>query len=120
MGSLLVHITHGPEAPTRAALGFTVAKAALEAGHHVTVFCAGDAAYLVKDAVIETLRGIGTGSLSETLPELIASEAAIYVSGMSSKARGVTDADLAGKGIEFATPSRLVELTFEADRVLCY
>lgn len=120
MGSLLVHITHGPEAPTRAALGFTVAKAALDAGHDVTVFCAGDAAYLVKDAVIGTLVGIGTGSLSETLPALIASDASIYVSGMSSQARGVTEADLDGKGIEFAGPPKLVELTFDADRVLCY
>jgi hypothetical protein len=32
----------------------------------------------------------------------------------------VTEADLEGKGANFATPSKLVELTFEADRVLCY
>ncbi len=42
-GSILVHLTHGPEHPTRAALAFNVAHAALEQGHRVPVFLAGDA-----------------------------------------------------------------------------
>ncbi|HEX9847113.1 MAG TPA: DsrE family protein [Acidimicrobiia bacterium] len=120
MGSLLVHITNGPEAPTRAALGFLVAKAGVEAGHEVTVFLAGDAVYLLKDEVIASLSGLGTGSLSETVPALVESGAVIYASGMSAKGRGVTEADLAGKGAVFAMPSKLVELTFAADRVLTY
>lgn len=120
MSSLLVHITHGPEAPTRAALGFLVARAAVEAGHDVTVFCAGDGAYLIKDEVIDSAKGIGTGALSETVPALVEAGVPIYVSGASSQARGVTESDLAAKGATFATPARLVELTFAADRVLCY
>ncbi len=43
-----------------------------------------------------------------------------YVSGMSSKARGVTDGDLAGKPAECAMPQRLVQLAFEADRAFTY
>jgi hypothetical protein len=39
---------------------------------------------------------------------------------MSSKARGVTDADLEGKSAEFAMPKRLVQLAFEADRTFTY
>lgn len=120
LGSLLVHVTHGPEAPSRAALAVSVAKAAVDAGHEVTVFFAGDAVYLVKDAVIENLHGIGTGSLRDTLPALIESGTSIFVSGMSSRSRGVTKDDLEGKGIEFAGPSQLVEITFRTDRVLCY
>ena len=120
MESLLVHVTHGPEAPTRAALGFLVAKTAKEAGHDVTVFLAGDAAYLVKDEVIGSLKGIGTGALSDTFPGLVDAGVPIFVSGGSSKARGVTDSDLEGKGAIFAMPAKLVELTFGADRVLCY
>ncbi len=120
MGSLLVHITHGPEAPTRAALGVLVANAAADEGHDVTLFLAGDAAYLVKDEVIASLNGIGTGSLSETLPAAVEAGIPIYVSGMSAKGRGVTEADLEGKGATFAMPSQLVELTFDADRVLTY
>ena len=41
MGLLLIHITHGPEAPTRAALGLLVAGAAIDEGHEVNVFMAG-------------------------------------------------------------------------------
>jgi predicted peroxiredoxin len=120
MGSLLVHITHGPEAPTRAALGFLVARAAVDEGHAVTLFLAGDAVALLRDATLDALSGVGTGSLRESFDALTAGGARFYVSGMSSKARGVGDADIAGKPAEFAQPARLVQLTFEADRVLTY
>ncbi|HUO45737.1 MAG TPA: DsrE family protein [Acidimicrobiia bacterium] len=120
MGSLLVHVTHGPEAPTRAALACLVAVSAVEAGHEVKMFFAGDAAYLLKDEVIESTRGIGTGALSDHLPKLVEAGISIHVSGMSSKSRGVTEADLAGKNATFATPATLVELAFAADRVLTY
>ncbi|HKX76844.1 MAG TPA: DsrE family protein [Acidimicrobiia bacterium] len=120
MGSLLVHVTHGPEAPTRAALACLVAVAAVEAGHEVSMFLAGDSAYLMKDEVVGSLQGIGTGPLSEHLSKLVEASVPIFVSGMSSKARGVTEADLQGKNASFAMPSKLVELTFAADRVLTY
>lgn len=120
MGSLLFHITHGPEAPTRAALGLLVAETAAGEGHDVTLFLAGDAAYLANDALIENLKGIGTGAISDTLPALVEAGVPIFISGASSKARGVNEGDLVGKGAAFATPAKLVELTFAADRVLCY
>ncbi len=120
MGKLLVHVTHGSEAQTRAALAFLVAKAAVDEGHKVTVFLAGDAAPLIKDDVIASLRGIGTGELAQTLPALVDAGVSIYVSGMSAKGRGVTESDLEGKNASFAMPAKLVELTFAADRVLTY
>ncbi len=86
----------------------------------MTVFCAGDAAYLMKDAVVQHTKGIGTGALSDTLPAVVELGVPIYVSGGSSKTRGVSEDDLADKGATFATPAQLVELTFAADRVLCY
>lgn len=116
MGSLLVHITHGPDSPTRAALGFLVAKTAAEQGHDVNIFCAGDAAFLMKDAVVEHTKGIGTGALSDTLPAVVEAGVSIFVSGGSSKTRGVAEDDLENKGAIFATPAKLVELTFAADR----
>ena len=120
MGSLLVHVTTGPEAPTRAALSFLVAKAALEAGHDVWMFLAGDAAALVRKDTVATLQGIGTGALAETLPAVVEGGGRIFVSGMSARARGVTEADLGTARAEFAMPNTLVELTFAADRVLTY
>ncbi len=65
MGKLLVHITSGPEAPTRAALGLLVASAAVDEGHEVSVFLAGDAVQLLREAVLHSLSGLGTGSLRE-------------------------------------------------------
>ena len=120
MGKLLVHVTTGPESPTRAALGLLVARAAVDAGHEVTVFLAGDAVQLVRDAVLDSLTGLGTGSLRESFDAVAGAGGRFYVSGMSSKARGVTEADLQGKPAEFAMPDRLVALTFEADRTLTY
>ena len=49
---ILVHITEGIESPTKAALGFLVAKTALEEGHTVDIFLAGDAVKLLQDMVL--------------------------------------------------------------------
>ena len=120
MTTLLIQLTSGPEAPTRAALGLLVARAALEEGHAVGVFLAGDAVQLIRDPVLDGLTGLGTGSLRESFDAVVAGGGRFYLSGMSSKARGVSEADLAGKPAEMAMPKRLVQLTFEADRVLTY
>lgn len=120
MPNVLVHITHGPEAPTRAALGLFVAKAATEEGHDVTVFLAGDAVQLVRPAVLDNLQGLGTGSLREHLDAVLAAGGRLYLSGMSSKTRGLAADDLAGVPAEMATPNVLVRLAFEADRMFTY
>ena len=120
MSKILVHVTCGPESPTKAALGFLVAKAAVEEGHEVSMFLAGDGVQLLRDAVPDSLNGLGTGSLRESYDAVVASGARLYASGMSSKARGVEEADLAGKPVEFAMPNRLVQLALEADRVITY
>jgi predicted peroxiredoxin len=120
MGKLLVHVTHGPESPTRAALGLLVARAGVDEGHDVSVFLAGDAVQLIRGSVLDTLTGLGTGSLRESFDAVAAGGGQFYLSGMSSKARGVDDADLDGKPAQFAMPNRLVQLAFEADRVLTY
>lgn len=120
MSRLLVHLATGPEHPTRAALALLVARSAKAQGHDVDLFLAGDAVGLLRDATMDAVQGIGTGSLREHFDELAAAGARFYASGMSSKARGVDTDAIGGKTVEFAPPDRLVELTFEADRVLCY
>lgn len=94
--NFLVHIHTGPDNQTEAALGFTVAAAALKAGDTVTVFLAGDGASLITDAAINGVEGKGTGKLKDSFDALIKGGAHFYVSGMSAKARNITDADLAG------------------------
>lgn len=115
-----MHVTCGPEHPTKAALGFLVAKAAADDGHEVSMFLAGDGVQLLRDAVLDSLTGLGTGSLRESYDAVVASGARLYASGMSGKARGVGEAELEGKPVELAMPNRLVELALEADTVITY
>jgi uncharacterized protein len=118
--SILVHITHGPENPTRAALGFLVAKTAIEEGHTVTLFLAGDAVKLLQDSVLNNLTGIGTGKLRDHYEAIVKGNGKFYLSGNSSKARGVTEADIKGKPAEFALPQVLVRLSVNSDRMFTY
>ena len=118
--TFLIHITTGPDNPTEAALGFTVAAAALAAGNTVNVFLAGDGASLITNDSISTVVGKGTGKLQDSFDALLKGGAHFYVSGMSAKARNITDADLAGKSAEFAMPKNLVELAGAADVVIRY
>lgn len=120
MAKILVHITHGPEHPTRAALGFLVAKAAIDEGHSVSLFLAGDAVQLMRDATLDNLAGLGTGKLRESYDAIVAGGGKFYLSGMSAKGRGLTDEDLKGKPAEFAMPNVLVKLSLEHDRMFTY
>jgi len=75
---------------------------------------------LLRDDVLDSLVGLGTGSLRESYDAVVAAGTRIYASRMSSKARGLRDADMEGKPVEPAMPTRLVQLAFESDRVLTY
>lgn len=120
MATILVHITHGTEHPTRAALGFHVAKAALEEGHQVTLFLAGDGVQLMRDGAIDHVAGLGTGNLRQLFDKVLEADTKIYLSGMSSKTRGLTEAELEGKNYQFASPNELVQLAVEHDRMFTY
>jgi len=84
------------------------------------VFLAGDAVQLIREPVLDSLSGLGTGSLRESYDAVAEGGGRFFVSGMSSKARGVGQSDLHGKPAELAMPNRLVQLAFEADRVITY
>ena len=116
MAKILVHITRGPEDPTRAALGFLVARAASDAGHEVSLFLAADGVQLLRQPVLDSLVGLGTGSLRESYDALAVAGANFYVSGMSSKARGFEPDGRA----QAALPGKLVEVVLTHDRVLTY
>jgi predicted peroxiredoxin len=120
MGKLLVHLTFGPEAPTRAALALLVARSALEDGHEVSLFLAGDAVQLLRPATTDAVQGVGTGSLREHVGALVDGGATFYASGMSSKARGLGPDDVGDVPVEMATPNVLVQLAMDHDRVITY
>ena len=116
MSRILIHVTTGPENPTRAALGLLVAKTALAEGHAVDVFLAGDGVDYLRPETRAVASGIGTGSIADHWQALLDGGAGMYGSGMSAKARGVaTEGD-----VELAPPERLVQLIDAADKVVVY
>ncbi len=117
---ILIHVTTGPENPTKAALAFLVARTAIEEGHTVTIFLAGDAVQLIRDNVLDNLAGLGTGKLRDHFDAIVKGGGKFYLSGNSSKARGVTDADIKDKHAEFALPTVLIRLLTESDKSLTY
>lgn len=118
--NFLIHIHSGPDNPTKAALGLLIAATAQNEGHEVTVFLAGDGASLITDDALASVEGVGTGKLQDHFTALTSGAAKIYISGMSARARNITEEDLAGKHAEFAMPAKLVELAAAADVVLAY
>lgn len=118
MPRLLVHSVTGPEHPTRAALAFRVARMALDQGHEVDMFLAGDAVTLLRPPTTDAVHGIGIGSLREFYDAVIAGGGRIYASVFSSAARGLGPDDV--PDVELVDPSRLVELIMEADRTVTY
>jgi predicted peroxiredoxin len=116
----LVHIHSGPDSPTKAALGFLVALTAMNEGHEVDLFLAGDGAALITDDALNQVEGVGTGTLRAHFDALMQGAANIYISGMSAQSRGITEADIEGKKAQFAMPAKLVELAAGADVVLAY
>ena len=117
---ILIHITQGPENPTRAALAMLVAKSAIDEGHTVVLFLAGDGVQLFRNEVLDNLNGLGTGKLREHYDAIVKGGSKFYLSGMSCKARGITEEVLKGRPAEFAMPNVLVKLSVECDRVLVY
>jgi predicted peroxiredoxin len=119
MAKLLVHLATGPENPTRGALALLVARTAVEEGHDVQLFLAGDAVQYARPATASTAQGIGTGSFGEHWEALATAGVPIFLSGMSSNARGI-EPETSAEGVELAPPTKLVELAIWADSTLTY
>jgi predicted peroxiredoxin len=81
MARLLFHVTQGADDPTRPVLAFLVARAAIHDGHSVSLFLAGDAGQLLRDEVLDSLQGFGTGKLREHYDAITAGGGRFYLSG---------------------------------------
>lgn len=121
MARILVHVTVAPSDPTKAALAFLVAKTVLDEGHQLALFVAGDGVYLLTAETAAATTGLGTGKVADHLDAInAAATAEVYYSGMSAKARNIAPEQVVLKGAQPAMPTKLVQLTAECDRVLCY
>jgi predicted peroxiredoxin len=104
MATILVHVTNGPEHPTRAALAFLAAKAAIDEGHKVTMFLAGDAVQLMREGCWTICRP-GTGN--PRLPVMRSPHLRSTSRVMVKQSQGVDPQASLGNFVEMAMPNVL-------------
>jgi predicted peroxiredoxin len=108
----------GSDDPTKAAFPFLHGGALAEAGHEVQIFLLGEAVSLMRQSVAKAVVPVGWPPLAETLESIVARKIPIYACGACSRARGITDSDLANWGAKFGNPTIFVSLVEWADRVI--
>jgi|GEM_PF-201815 len=106
----------GSDDPTKAAFPFLHADALAEAGHQVQIFLLGEAVSLMRTSVAEAVVPVGWPPLAEVLKKVVANKIPIYACGACSRARGVTEADLAHFGAKFGNPAIFVSLVEWSDK----
>jgi predicted peroxiredoxin len=108
----------GSDDPTKAAFPFLHGDALSDAGHEVQIFLLGEAVSLMRKAVANAVVPVGWPPLAEVLRKLVSKKIPIYACGACSRARGLTDADLAEYGAKFGKLKIFVSLVEWADRII--
>ena len=108
----------GSDDPTKAAFPFLHGLALSEAGHEVQIFLLGEAVSLMRQSVASAVVPVGWPPLAETMEKVAARHVQIYACGACSRARAVTESDLAHWGAKFGNPKVFVSLVEWADRVI--
>jgi predicted peroxiredoxin len=108
----------GSDDPTKAAFPFSHGLALSEAGHEVQIYLLGEAVSLMRKAVANSVTPVGWPPIVESLTKLAAKKVPIYACGACSRARGVTEEDLANFGAKFGNPAVFVSLVEWADHVI--
>jgi predicted peroxiredoxin len=113
---ILMKSAWGSDDPTKAAFPFLHGDALSEAGHDVQIFLLGEAVSLIRKSVANAVVPVGWPPLSEVLGKIVARKIPIYACGACSRARGITEADVAEYGAKFGNPKIFVSLVEWAER----
>ena len=108
----------GSDDPTKAAFPFSHGLALSEAGHEVQIYLLGEAVSLMRKAVANSVTPVGWPPIVESLTKLATKKIPIFACRACSRARGVTEEDLANFGAKFGNPAIFVSLVEWADRVI--
>ena len=120
MAKLLIHLATGPENPTRGALALLVARTAVEEGHDVQVFIAGDGVQYARPATASTVHGRRHRQLRRALGGArLRRRPDLPVRHVEQRARPRTRRDR-GREPRWRRPTKLVELAVWADSTLTY
>ena len=115
---ILMKSAWGSDDPTKAAFPFLHGDALSEAGHEVQIFLLGEAVSLMRKSVANAVVPVGWPPLSEVLSKLVAKKIPIFACGACSRARGITEANLADYGAKFGNPKIFVSLVEWADKII--
>jgi predicted peroxiredoxin len=108
----------GSDDPTKAAFPFLHGHALADAGHLVQIFLLGEAVTLMRKSVAGAVVPVGWPPLADALAKVVEKKIPIYACGACSRARGVTEADLANYGAKFGNPDIFVSMVEWADRII--
>jgi predicted peroxiredoxin len=115
---VLMRSSWGTDDPSRGSFVFAHALALADAGHEVQIFLTGDATYLMRKATSDAVTPIGWPPLSQLREKVVAKHIAVFSCGACSRARGVTETDLATWGAKYGNPAIFVSLVEWADRIM--
>jgi len=79
MAKILVVATHATDDPTKSTLAFATVAGAIGSGKEVGLALLGEAAYLVKKEVAESVHGVGFPPLTELIEKVIKGSIPVYV-----------------------------------------
>ena len=115
---ILMKSAWGSDDPTKAAFPFLHGDALSEAGHDVQIFLLGEAVSLMRKSVANAVVPVGWPPLADVLSKIVARKIPVYACGACSRARGITEADLAEYAAKFGNPKIFVSLVEWADRII--
>ncbi len=79
MAKILAVATHGTDDPTKSTLAIITAVGALGADKEVGIALLGEAVYLVKEGVANTVHGVGFPPLPELIDTVVKGNVPVYV-----------------------------------------
>lgn len=120
MQKMLFVITHANDNPTKAIIPLEMAAVARKAGHEVQIALLGDGVYLLKDAVLQNLQGLGTSPAHEAMKAVADAEIPMYCCGTCMNARGLSEEDFAGKPAHHMNKDIFVELVADSGKVVSF
>ena len=115
---ILMKSAWGSDDPTKAAFPFLHGDALSDAGHEVQIFLLDEAVSLMRKSVANAVVPVGWPPLADVLRKLVSKKIPIYACGACSRARAVTEGDLAEFGAKFGNPKIFVSLVEWADRII--
>lgn len=115
---ILMKSAWGSDDPTKAAFPFSHGLGLAEAGHQVQIYLLGEAVVLMRKVVADAVMPVGWPAVGEFLGKLKAKDVQIYACGACSRARAVTESDLANYGAKFGSPPVFVSLIEWADHII--